>query len=255
MTQLRTAEDYTANFMSMVDSMDRAKRDEEEVAAGELGITVEELRASRANAESREQAEQQQRVRFERMARLEPLESRLDPAGYRGLVSGQLKPTPPLQHVRAWLADTNAKPFLILAGEKGVGKTVALAYALLALDGEYMHVQDLAERVRPWRDELQRGVKPARLSMPLVVVDDVGTEDKTPRDIAALYAVVDARQGRVRWNGGRRQARTIITTNCGRDAFFGSDTEKAWVEPRTAARLAHSGKWCGCGNVNLRSGS
>lgn len=84
----------------------------------------------------------------------------------------RLSPTQPLEVVRRWLASRVRENLLVLAGSKGVGKTVAACYALSRFSrgrptGRYILATEVVDPK----------VRIKRLAVhPLLVVDQVGLE-------------------------------------------------------------------------------
>jgi hypothetical protein len=129
-------------------------------------------------------------------------------------------------------------PFLVLQGEQGSGKTCAVLGAVGELGGRVVGILDV---VRAWRNETPeaQALRDVILGVPFLVVEDVGTEREEEIAAVALHAVVDRRQSR---------RRTAITTNLDRPLL------EARYDPRTLARLDHSGVWCSLRTKNLRRG-
>lgn len=128
-------------------------------------------------------------------------------AGERSLeAAAQPGPTPALEAVRAWMATPSAH-WLVLAGGKGIGKTVAATWAVReAIRGgttaafrrhaEVLVLSDFDSGAAEWQ----------RLkSVGLLVLDDVGVENLTPRGQAKTDELLDARHECL--------GRTILTTN------------------------------------------
>jgi len=119
----------------------------------------------------------------------------------------------------AWATDPDAKPFLILIGPKGVGKThLALAAAAACIArGEpvaYCITPLLLDELRATQRRQPEGEPPpptlesARrrpLSYPSVVLDDLGAGRETEFGAEQLYTIINER-----W---RLQRRTLVTTN------------------------------------------
>lgn len=137
------------------------------------------------------------------------------------LLLNRLKETVALGFVKQWVIDAH-KPegptMLVMAGPKGVGKTIAAAYAMfyseppLPYGGKwkteqaprFRHVADIAEMGLYGSDEVkkQRGeLKHTRA----LVVDDLGAEVASEHFLALFDSIVDARYGSM--------GHTIFTTN------------------------------------------
>lgn len=127
------------------------------------------------------------------------------------LVEQTLPETPACRAVREWLP--TGQPMLILAGGVGVGKTVAALRAVVECRRQCaLHAaQRLGMSYEPWKNDPE-GIDRLRLDTPLIVVDDLGTEDLDhPRNHAALFAIANERQG--------GHLRTIFTTNLTPDQY------------------------------------
>jgi DNA replication protein DnaC len=201
--------------------------------------------------EERERTELERKAseRERRETQLERVRAHLTDSGYRALVNGErLRATDALRVVKRWCDKLPEKHrFLVLTGGTGCGKTFAAAYAMAIAKSrvEYVRASHLADRHDPYGWDRDRGVVPLRMSAPLMVVDDVGTERRNAdgrrdqRFMPALSDIIDSRQ----------QLRTIITTNLSKAAFL-----ETYCDPRMASRLAQSGHFHGCGNTDLRRG-
>lgn len=126
--------------------------------------------------------------------------------------------------------------FCWLAGDLGLGKTVAACLAIAMERGRYVTADQL------WLAYSAKTQEAADLRhymthCRLLVVDDIGTE----RDAAgkhAIHQLVNARQGKSRL--------TIFTGN-------GTRAEvRASLDPRTVARIEHQGGIVECKGENLR---
>lgn len=120
--------------------------------------------------------------------------------------------TPAMVAVRralAWRGDARRGLVLVLAGDLGVGKSAAMAHALVRYDSSAL-----------WVDAGDVGATPRNgfsdnthlwerwLGVQLLAVDDVGTEGGDASSMVALLAT--------RYNRGRA---TIVTSNLARKAF------------------------------------
>ena len=151
------------------------------------------------------------------------------------LRSGTLDSTRCLQVVRTWL-DTD-RPWLVLSGAVGRGKTLAAVWALTVRSGRYIGARE-AERVFVARygDEIdeQRDL----LKTKLLVLDDVGRERSAAGMEATLLDLVDARRGR---------EKSILIANQSRDVF-----RKRYSDPRLLSRLDECAQWLSEGGPDLR---
>lgn len=110
------------------------------------------------------------------------------------------------------------RPFLLLTGNKGTGKThlaaAALweAYVLHGVRGRFEVVPDLLARMRATYEQRDEDNAPSIAQMgewlqtvPLLVLDDLGLGNESPWVVERLYLIVNAR-----YNARRP---TIVTTN------------------------------------------
>lgn len=139
------------------------------------------------------------------------------------VVLDRLDDTRSLKAVRLWHSRSK-DPYLVLLGVPGCGKTVASSWAIAKVGGYYLSAKQ-AERTFAAQfgdavDEQARII--AKLG--LVVVDDIGTETNRDMFVAALFEILNGRQG-----GDRR---TILTSNLTKDEF---DAE--YDDPRIVSRL------------------
>jgi DNA replication protein DnaC len=174
-----------------------------------LGLRPEQYEARVREMQRKEERE----AMAERLMLAAP---RVTPELQAAIVTDRLQPTPAVIGVKTWLdvahrrverVDRRRPVILVLAGSVGVGKTVASAYALAQVGGEYIPAVELVDRMfaAPYqRDHRRPGGA-------LVVVDDVGTERHKDFD-SALFELVDIRMHR----GG---ALTILTTNLSQAQF------------------------------------
>lgn len=213
-------------------------RDED--LARERGMTLDQYLAEQ---EAERLAPERREARIEALARrvrnLAPIESRLSGVVHQALVRGEkLQPTLALREVHAWITREDAPPFMVLTGNPRTGKTVAAAYGLSRHEhADYVHAHHLAERVRPWHADMERGVVPARLDVEYLVVDDLGTERASDRVLEATYVLVDERRGYVRCRGRRVRPKTLITSNLARAELL------SHLDKRVAMRLEEDAVW------------
>lgn len=114
----------------------------------------------------------------------------------------------PVQLARTWVA--SGKPWLVLMGSVGTGKSVGAAWALLQLRGSALWVSaaELATKAGGFSGaefaERLKGVE-------VLVVDDVGTEHANDFAKAVMAEVLTFRH--------EQELRTIVTTNLAGDVF------------------------------------
>jgi hypothetical protein len=220
-------------------------RDEREAAA--RGVSIDALYVSREADAAAEEARARHlaacQSRAERIVAISPA---LTPEMAQAVTQGALRESPnwpAYSAVRRWLLDPESKPVLVLASGTGVGKTVACAWALAHMGGEYVRAVDLAKRHDPYRQEAEPLIMAPH---ELLVLDDLGTEPKSAtgardrRFMPALYDLVDQRQGAIRRGTRWQKRRTLITTNIGMGAFKDA---AVYGEERIRSRLRQSAQW------------
>lgn len=221
----RILQEQEAELRAMLADPEAAKRREEEFAALEKAELKRRWRTSIA------QTLEGMGVRSDTAKAIERYEG--DPAvvaryGGRMAMAGAM----------SWVSSD--KRFLVLSGEYRIGKTCASAWAMLKLlerktggkldgndrfrnwgwrttAGELADVSRRFECYDEWRQ---------MFSIPLLVVDDLGTEPVDERWGSAIGTLIDARH-----DGERR---TIITMNLGFDEF------RERYGPRILARINES---------------
>ncbi len=229
--------------------MARAEREAER-----QGITVDELwERQRLADEAHARHQKHALLAEERAERIRAISPGLTAEVAHALCSGSLEtgPTrPAMAAVRAWVASDAPRPVLVLAGGTGTGKTVAAAWALSRLGGEYVRSVDLARRSEPYRGEAE----PLNVAAhELLVLDDLGTETRSAagaldrRFMPALYDIVDQRQGVMRRGTRWIPRRTLITTNLTKKQFV-----EAYPDERIRSRLAQSCTWVALDGVDQR---
>lgn len=141
------------------------------------------------------------RTREQRLAALRlPLTARDE----RLLTEDTLATTPVLEAVSAWASDQTARPWIVLCGPPGRGKTLAAAWWLLRGTGRYVGARELERlRMAAFGQELERYER--LLDTAGLVVDDLGREEQAGRFEQALLDLVDYRR--------RRGMRTIAIAN------------------------------------------
>ena len=133
------------------------------------------------------------------------------------LVFDGLTDTTALTFTKEWLADQT--PMLVLAGPKGVGKTIAAAYAIMHADPpppagfarwpnergpKFRHISEVAE-LGLYDKDGERKARAEIKTSKCLVIDDVGVEYMNDVFLALWDSIVNARYGAM--------GRTIFTTN------------------------------------------
>ncbi len=125
--------------------------------------------------------------------------------------TGPKRHWPALEAAKDWLGGPK-KTWLVLAGSKGAGKTVAAAWCVqqMCRQGESAYFRRMTELARmstfdAGADEIERLKRCA-----LLVLDDFGTENLTDHARGILFEVLDARH--------EGFLRTVLTSNLGKTA-------------------------------------
>ncbi len=141
-----------------------------------------------------------------------------------------------------WLEDRRS-PAIVLEGDTGCGKSIAAAwcFSFVHYRARYSPMGDrwdpgwcdapiCADAVAPWSDEWSKFDR-----APLVVLDDVGTEQKRDRMTTILERLFNV-------SGGR----AIITTNLSPEDF----SERYGA--RVRSRVIGEGTWVACADADMR---
>lgn len=179
----------------------------------------------------REQArEAAQQAAYARQRNLERQpELRLTDEVQRAIIRGTgLKETKALNVVRRWHAAKHTKPTLIAKGNAGCGKSSAAGWLVAECGGVWFR----AERARraymsTFGAELERLTD--AIGAPLLVLEDVGTEQDAVSFGALLCEVLDQRKS--------ARYRTLITTNLTRQQW-----QSRYGDPRIVSRVGTEDK-------------
>lgn len=212
---------------------------EEQFAANEQAWSKHQAKLAAAEDEERRDR------RRERLDRAGLLDCLTVDAG-RSVVSGRgLDSTKSIEALRAWQTARMTPPWLVLAGPKGCGKSVAAACAVADYTGGAFYlpsakvVPTFAARYGDALEHRERVV-----SCGFLVLDDPGSMDETPAELAlignALVELLDARKT-------PRRA-TILTTNLTRRALF-----ERYRNDRLPDRLMELCQWVGISEGNKRT--
>lgn len=221
------------DFKAMAAEAIEATQNAELRKACALGVSPEKLDEIREHERLvAERAERRER----RRRRARKVGARLTAADLEILASRSLRSTTALKHVSRWL--NSDERFLVLCGGKGTGKTVAGAWAALECGGEVVPSSQLGKRIDPWRHELEDGARRLRMSLPLIVLDDLGTESKSDGRFAeAFFELIDQRQA---------EGKTMITSNLTRDGL------RERYDARVLDRIEHQGRIVEVAGESLR---
>lgn len=183
---------------------------------------------------------EQQRLE-ERRRRVERLDLPLTAADFKRIVERDLLETRALRATRAWWErGETARPWLLLFGSPGTGKTLAGVAALVQCEhgARYVGARRI-EQVFGARYGVLVEAQQELQAANLLVVDDVGRELDRNALGAALVELLDVRR--------RSACTTIVITNCDRAAF-----NARYCDPRLLSRLQQSARWAACTGPDLR---
>lgn len=176
-------------------------------------------------------------------------------AEVRMVMRDRLTETPALGFAKEWLVSMlkeDARAILVMAGPKGVGKTVAAVYAMMKCSpaapvGFSAWPESQAPRFRHASDVAELGVfgsdddKKARAELKrckTLVVDDLGAEYMTEQCKVLWDSLVNARYGSA--------GATILTTNLTHDQFANRYGERVFD------RIRGRGEWYDIDGESMR---
>lgn len=154
---------------------------------------------------------------------------RLTDEAWEAVIADQVVSTTALVALEQWAA-AGARPWIVLSGTTGCGKSFAAAEAIAHRGGEWVRADEL---VRIWwanfgdQYERQDTVRNARL----LVIDDLGCELDAQRQLSVLLDLLDARKS-------ARKHPTIVTTNLTKHAFAAR-----YDNERLMSRMHESVQW------------
>jgi DNA replication protein DnaC len=128
-----------------------------------------------------------------------------------------------------WMSDKQAKPWLVLSGSTGRGKTIAALLALAVEGGTFARARELA-RAFTARFGEDQAFQELCFKTRLLIVDDVGRESDHALMSGYLEDLLDERPN--------RQCRTIITTNLDAKQFAAT-----YGDERLRSRLSQLAKF------------
>lgn len=138
-------------------------------------------------------------------------------------------------HVREWLAGD--KPWLLLLGTTGRGKTLAALWAAMKLRGKYVGAREF-ERIVSARYGDEVDDTRSLMNCHMLVIDDAGRERDAAAMTSALLDMVDHRRGR---------QRSILIANMTPKRF-----KETYPDERLHSRLAECADICKDAGVDMR---
>lgn len=155
-----------------------------------------------------------------------------------GLRAGTLKRTDSTVALDAW-HETRTKPWLVLSGPTGCGKSVAVAQMLWTHGGRFVRSDEVVRLFSSMFGDQYEQQQKLR-DLPLLVIDDVGGELDAARMLPALLDLLDSRKS-------ARSRPTIVTTNLSKKEFAAR-----YANERLMSRMAESVQWAAVGGEDLR---
>lgn len=169
---------------------------------------------------------------------LESSGCRLDDTERELVLRGLTQPTEALLALSAWWADTKAPAWLVLSGDRGRGKTLALATLAAKTVARYVGAERLCRVFSGnFGDSLEAQEK--IVDTCLLMLDDVGTETDDRRMQTTLLELFDARRSRLRHP-------TVVCTNLDKKGFA-----KRYPNERLHSRL-NLVRWVTVGGEDMR---
>jgi DNA replication protein DnaC len=227
---LADAQDSVAPWLAPVEARIRLHREAWAALTFEQQCEVCETEAAiAAFYEGERVSAANKQTRRKREANLQRSGCRLTDEATELVFNGQSYQTEALTAVASWHAK-RAKPWLVLAGLTGCGKSYAAAEWVARHGGVWVRADEL---VRLWWANFgeQYDRQDAARNASLLVVDDVGCELDAARMLAVLLDLLDARKS-------ARLHPTILTTNVTRYGFA-----ERYQNDRLMSRMHESVEW------------
>ena len=167
----------------------------------------------------RKMAESDDKMRRDQWGRNLDLSGLRIPADMReAVLAKKLRETPALRVLREWYAQSRGeKPWLMVGGPCGIGKTVAAAWVIARTQGVYLRAGQL-KRLEWDKEEWGRAV-----STPFLIIDDLGRERDKERSAPVLLDLLDERPDKA----------TYLPTNLDQGGFL-----DVYEDPRLHDRMA-----------------
>lgn len=157
------------------------------------------------------------------------------------LISGKgLRETPALVFARTWLADQKRRPWLAIAGDTGIGKSVACAHVVAERGAVWFRAERLQ---RVWNASFgdQYDEQETARCCGMLILDDVGSEPDAAKMQTTLLELLDSRKARAR--------STVMTTNLSTSAF-----KTRYPNPRLHSLMHELVKWESGNGPDMRRG-
>lgn len=155
------------------------------------------------------------------------------------MVTGTLEARQALTEARAWFETRAKTSCLILSGQSGCGKTVAAQALIAAHGGLWLDKNDAIKAFTGYFGEAAERVV-AAVDAPLLVIDDVGTEDDPKRMTNILIELFDKRMS-------AKLSPWVITTNSTHREFA-----DRYQSARLRGRLRQDAEWIALTDQDMR---
>lgn len=155
-----------------------------------------------------------------------------------GLRAGTLARSESTVAIDAW-HEPRTKPWLVLSGPTGCGKSVAVAQYLWTHGGRFVRADEIVRLFSSMFGDQYEQQQKLR-DVPRLVIDDVGGELDATRMLPALLDLLDSRKS-------ARNRPTIVTTNLSKKEFAAR-----YANERLMSRMAESVQWAAVGGDDLR---
>lgn len=159
-------------------------------------------------------------------------------AVYDAIRKASLRETSATRALEGWWPARD-KPWLVLSGPTGVGKTVAVAHALWMRGGRFVRADELVRLFASMFGEQYEKQQELRDAY-MLVIDDIGGELDQTRMLPALLDLLDSRKSALR-------GPTIVTTNLSKKDFAAR-----YGNERLLSRMAESVHWASLSGEDLR---
>jgi DNA replication protein DnaC len=188
--------------------------------------------ASLAQYEHDKRQDELEERRFRRSARLERsgVLTELSDDVRVHILADQLGVHEAVEATRKWMSDRARKPWLVLSGKTGTGKTVAAADALAEEGGVFVSAEEVVVAFASMFG-VESEKRERMLRSRLLVLDDVGTEKDKDRMLDALVALLSRR-------ASATLTPTILTLNLNAKSF-----RERYENERLLSRFSQSVHW------------
>lgn len=193
----------------LLESIHRAK-----TAISPLGFVEDPVNRERLEADDR-------RLRAERFLRSR---CRVPDAMRQAVIRNELGDTEARRALQSWFDDRDRKPWLVLSGTSGCGKTVAVADLAARTTVKYMRCEEIVRMFAALFGDAAEAQQQV-LDAGLLAIDDVGAELDATRMSSALLELLD-------WRVSSSDTPTVVTTNLTKEQWAAR-----WSDFRIMSRM------------------